>query len=344
MKKQTLLVMLVSWVLACCLVAGCGKKRIERKPVAFVGNDTLTVEDLKRLSADTVKSAVELRRLALQTSLAKRTALPRDTAAHRQRVDEIAQQLSLRSDREWTSAQASALLAAARAVWAEIDTTADPAAVVKHIDSVLASIRLVSDTGGTPKAVALSGSAVSAGDTSAAGKRAALSAALAHSLGLTPELAEIVADFAEEDAGRRADSVSVKDIVKGLVYDPSKEAFRQAARPEVEHVVHDNSALALRYRTRNSIVDSISKHMPYLEALYKKQLKIHQTMAGKVVVSFRVGASGAVMSVRIVRSDIRERDFLKPFAAYVETIRFRPIPAKVGPMTFEFPFEFKAEG
>ena len=344
MKRICSIVLLLACAVLSCMLMSCGGKGKEEKAVAVVGDDTLTMGDLKKLAADTVRDAAKLRRIALQTSLAKKAAKPADTARYRQMVDEVAQQLSLRSDREWNTEEAAVLLAAARALKAQFDTVQDPGAVVRYMDSLSASVALLCKTTAGSTESKQEKLAAGSVDTTEAGRRTALAAAIRRAFALSPELAEILIDFAKEDASPEDDSVSVKDIVKGLVYDRSKAPDKETREHEARHVRRDNSALALRYRNRKSIVDSISRHMVSLEALYKKKLKVHQEMAGKVIVSLRVDASGRVMSARIVASDIRERDFLKPFLAYVKNIRFKPIPQKVGPMTFEFPFEFKAEG
>ncbi|MBD3392716.1 MAG: TonB family protein [Chitinivibrionales bacterium] len=322
-----------------CVLVSCGRKPKEDKPAAVVGADTITVGEIKEIATDT--SAASLKRAAMQASLSKRAARPADTARYRKSVDEVAQQLALRTSREWTSSQASSLLNATRALRAEIDTAADPAAVARRVDSLAGSVDLLcrSDTGAAAPESAAAMPVIS--DTSAQGRRAALAAVIRKAFALSPELADILADFAAEDVEGGRDSMAVKDIVKGLVYEPKEDLAKESMPLSSRR--RDNSAEALRHRTRASIMDSIGRHLPHLEALYKKRLKIHQNIAGTVVVSFRVDAAGRVMSARVVRSDIREDEFLKPFAEYVKTIRFRPIPRRVGPMTFEFPFEFKAE-
>jgi TonB family protein len=86
---------------------------------------------------------------------------------------------------------------------------------------------------------------------------------------------------------------------------------------------------------------SIEAHNANLEALYRKQLKINQDMEGVVYVTFRVSPDGTVLSASIKSSDIADPDFLDPFLDYVTTIRFEPIPERVGKMRFDFPFEFR---
>jgi hypothetical protein len=103
--------------------------------------------------------------------------------------------------------------------------------------------------------------------------------------------------------------------------------------------------MALAYRSpEQSIKDSIAKHVPFLEALYKKHLKMHQAMAGTVWVTFQISPEGAVLSAQLKTSTITEKDFLVPFQDYIiEKVRFKPVPDNVGTMAFTFPFEFSPE-
>jgi len=108
-------------------------------------------------------------------------------------------------------------------------------------------------------------------------------------------------------------------------------------------VKRDNSALALKFRNQKSIKSTIGKHIPNLEAIYKKELKIDPSMSGVIYVTFRVGPSGEVISAVVKSSEIGNSSFINPFLDYVKEIRFKSIPNTVGNMTFDFPFEFKPE-
>ncbi len=83
--------------------------------------------------------------------------------------------------------------------------------------------------------------------------------------------------------------------------------------------------LALKYRPQQLISDSIKKHIPTLEAIYKKQLKIHPNLNGTVWVTFVILPDGTVASTQVHSADIGEKDFLTPFSQYVQRIRFSRI-------------------
>ena len=343
--RHTINISLMCCVVLNCFIAGCGKKKGEAaKPMVVVGEDTLTAAEIVPIFHDSTSTEKVVRQCALQVSLAKKAAPVKDAAAFTKSVDEITQQLTLRSDRKWNEKQTATLIGAARALRVKLDEAENASDVSKYVDSLFAGISLV---GGIRDSSLLLSSAMNL-DTQLDGtpmsKRMALTALLGRTFDLPPEVADIVADYASESADGR-DTVAVANIVKGLVRDRSKQDdMAKAKMHALARKKADNSALALRYRTRASILDSIEKHLPYLKALYKKKLKIHTDMAGKVMVSFRVDANGKVMIARITRSDIAEADFIDPLREYVKTIRFQPIPKKIGPMTFEFPFEFQSEG
>jgi|GEM_PF-5901388 len=345
--KKSFRIVLIAAVAVGCMVSMCGRKKgAVEKPVVVLGKDTLTAEELTKMSGDTALTPAQIRRTALLVSLAKKAPVPADTARFTKDVDEISEQMSLRSGRQWTRQQVASLLQASRALKGMVDSTKDAAVVMRHLDSLFRQVIMIGgrpvDGGGNAFPAPVDMEPKKRIGMTETEMRLALASIVGRAFQLPPELADIVAGYAFEDEARRGESAALSDIVKGLVYDPSKE-MRREKRPEIAPAQRDNSAVALRYRTRASIMDSIGRHLPYLEAIYKRQLKIHQTMSGTVIVSFRVDAGGKVMAAHITRSDIREKDFIDPFLEYVRSIRFRPIPEQVGPMTFEFPFEFKAE-
>ena len=162
---------------------------------------------------------------------------------------------------------------------------------------------------------------------------------------LPPGTARVLAEYiVSEDAEKQA-AVSASASLKGLaLHEPSRA--RKSAMPDagaLRDKAQDNLKLALSYRSQQSIGDSIRRHLPNLTALYKKQLKIHQSLSGTVWVTFVINPDGNVASAHIKSTGITDKDFLNPLCAYVERIHFCRIPDKVGPMTFEFPFQFSPE-
>ena len=103
----------------------------------------------------------------------------------------------------------------------------------------------------------------------------------------------------------------------------------------------ENSALALKFRNQQSINTTVSEHIPNLEVLYKKELKLYPEMSGTVYVTFKVSYAGEVILAEIKSSEIENEKFIVPLLDYVKKIKFKAIPENVGNMTFEFPFEFK---
>ena len=100
---------------------------------------------------------------------------------------------------------------------------------------------------------------------------------------------------------------------------------------------------ALKFRSKESIRSSIGNHLPNINLVYKKKLKIYPDVKGTVQVCFCVDPSGKVVSAEVRSSDIRQQDFIADLLQYVRTIRFKTIPEDVGEMTFVFPFEFNVD-
>jgi TonB family protein len=331
MKHRPLFAFVVTCVLI-ALLAGCSDTKKPRETV-ILGSDTVAIDSLMHLvpgdtAVDTLPFAVVLREL-----LARRATEVSDST-----VEELGSTLSLRTGHEWSPRAARAAYGAARHL-RRIISGADRRAMAAYLDS--ARGRIGGLQAGAPGP--LPDSARFA-DTSETGRMELLTAILESQTGLSATSAALVAEYAMSEPRPSPDSIEVTGVVRGLVRDSTTvkdSVSRRAIAPKGPP--QDNSALALKYRGSGSIKDSIGKHTPNLEALYKKVLKRHAGMAGTVYVTFRVAPSGTVLSARIKSTQIEHEEFLNPFIEYAKTMRFKPIPERIGPMTFDFPFEFKPQ-
>jgi TonB family protein len=164
--------------------------------------------------------------------------------------------------------------------------------------------------------------------------------------GVSAEEAVTLVSFIRSDQRKtKSSSVDIGKMVKGIcskgTFPQSASTQKEAPPPELER---KNALLALRFRPQESIRDSIARHLPDLELIYKKQLKLNEMAGGLVWVVFCVDAEGRVLSATVKSSAIANRQFQQLLAEYVRTIHFKAIPKNIGPMVFEFPFEFKSEG
>jgi TonB family protein len=180
-------------------------------------------------------------------------------------------------------------------------------------------------------------------DTSQTGRKKQLAAILSSLFQVEGNLSNVIAEFISSERTFSRDTTSVEDMVKGLVFDSAAASSEKVQQKKIQPVKKDNSALALKYRSQQSIQKTIREHTPILEGIYKKELKKNANMSGVVYVTFRVAASGEVISATVKSSEIAQRDFINPFLSYVKKINFKAIPETVGPMTFDFPFEFRPE-
>lgn len=326
------------------VVISCGKQEPEAEMVATVDGDTLTADILQRVSPDSVMDSVSLHRTVLQVALAG-GALPADSGGDKD-AHGLAEQLSLRSGQKWKSEAAASRLAAARTLKKAVDSIGSKQGVVSFIDSLFQSrVRMGKDTA-TPQGSTLVAQELSRLKDDTLTAETDLGAVLAAVFGMPQDQADILAEYALTEGSGAADSADVSAMVKGLVFDSVAHAQKKAlaaAKAARRRAPQDNSEQVLKYRGMQSIKDSIAGHDKNIQALYKKVLKTHPSMQGRVMVRFRVDAAGKVIEARVASSRIRESEFLDPLVGYVREIEFKEVPDHLGNMTFEFPFEFTPE-
>lgn len=327
----------IVWLLGTLLF--CGKKQ-EKTPVLVFNNDTLSRERIYLLEPLEVPDSVRYRNVGIRLLCERaggKTVSDSIVTPFRERV-------SLITNLEWTGEAAALLLDAS----AYVMTLVNDSATCGFINSSAASLCTRLKTMIVPEGVLVTECPVCREtDTNVIEKKMALVTVL----GISAEVAALVEEFLAEDQDGAA-AVSGKDakqMIQGLVSSPDAKSdtkasgkIRQGVKAPAAQTV-DNSAATLRFRGHTSIRDSISQHIPNLKQLYKKKLKNTSALSGKVIVTLRVAPDGHVLSVAIKQTQISDQTFLKPFAEYLKTIRFKPIPEKTGAITFDFPFEFSAE-
>jgi len=314
----------------------CGKKQTPY--IATVGTDTLTIEEIRRLAPDaTADSAAMVARVILQRAVAPCA----DTAAREKTGDpasaELAAQISRHTSTAWSADAARCMLNSAGRLKQISDSLKTSRRIMAYLDSALkdnVTMRNTADPAGLLSGIDTASLPDSVKTTDD------LTALLAAVLGISRETAQTVTGFigtADRDA---ADSLALNEMIKGLVYDGKSAPPKKR---ELREETADRSEMVLKYRSQQSIQDSIQKHLVNLNALYKKKLKSYPGISGTVVVELRVGPDGRVVSTAIARTDIPHQDFTGEFQAYLRTIRFLKTPEKLGNMTFQFPFVFSPE-
>jgi TonB family protein len=289
-------------------------------------------------SAEATLDSAAIQRILFQIALARRAAPVRDSGDYRETVEALAEQLTLRAGRHWKPEAAALAYDAARAAAATVDSPA-------IADTAWRALSALADSSGAilPAPRAKIDSALARGDAVDN-----LDALLRTLFAFNATASRLMAEFALQPAADTAVGTdAIEGVVHGLVYDsaaakqPEQRNTDAPAQRAIRRAAPDNPARALAHRPQESIMRSIEAHNANLEALYRKQLKINQDMEGVVYVTFRVSPDGTVLSASIKSSDIADPDFLDPFLDYVTTIRFEPIPERVGKMRFDFPFEFR---
>ncbi len=335
--KRFNVTLLYPGVLLFMMLFTCGKKEKKQPEFVVVDSDTIPAEELSKMWPE---STLTLKKLGLMIFLGKDCPQRADTAAMNEVIVDFTDQLKRESGKEWTNRGAGNLYCAAQAIKSKLNTSKSVQDVQYYLDSLAAKMKLSSDS--CPVSFSIDSTAVFT-DTSQAGKKKQLASLLSSLFFLETNLSNAIMEFICSESVSRHDTTAVHDLVKGLVFDSAAAAVEKTKKETKKLVPRDNSALALKFRSQQSIQETIAEHIPILKGIYKKELKKNSTMAGIVYVTFRVDASGEVISAAIKSSQITSKDFLNPFLGYMKKITFKPIPETIGAMTFDFPFEFKPE-
>jgi hypothetical protein len=325
--------------LGCVAIAGmaclCGKSE---KTVVVVGSDSLKIEKIRAMMApDIAPDSIKMKQAVLRYSLANVLAASEkqaDSAASK-----FCRRMTLLSGAEWSPEAAAVLLNAGAGLEAKIRNAKDIKAVLALVDSLAA----ISGKrgGGTAFHGLLSASDRAALATMDITDKKLQIKLFSMIFGISEEQSATLSNFVRQESRERATNAAA--MVKDLLAAPVVATKVKSVMVAAERTVIENPTLALKFRSQQSIRDSIQKHLPDLQQLYKKQLKTNEMAGGVVWVVFRVDAGGKVLSTAIKSSQIDNRQFLQGLRDYAHTIQFKTIPETVGPMTFEFPFEFKPE-
>lgn len=320
----------------------CGKKEEKKIAFAVIGNDTITLSELEQAIPEGVLSRQSVKEYSMLFAIAKLFPYPADTTAFLGLIKDFSDQLSREADQAWKPKAAEYFYCAVRVMKEKIETTPDFSTMQTFLNSLASSIYVSTDTS---RLVCKVDTTVVLADTAEAQSKKNLLIIMSSLFRLDSRQIEIAIDFIYSEALEMNSGGQLDAMVKGLLFDSTSAAV-SSKKTKVEGVKaapKENSALALKYRTQQSIQATINEHTQYLEALYRKQLKKNPSMEGIVYVTFHVEASGKASSVAIKSSQISEKEFIYPLLDYVGKIYFKPIPETVGSMTFDFPFEFRPE-
>jgi hypothetical protein len=335
-----LVVIAVSLGLALALFTCSSRRSNDHQASCIVGADTLSLVQVLSMEPDSASVKAKISRAALEMALCRESGLPcGGTVKDRGLYSDLSNQLSLQTGTAWPAQSAACLYNAAKAVRMKLSLLPTAQAVAVYIDSLfLKTVRLDSSVA---REIAANDSLLATLDNKRT--RQDLEILLRAILHISPKTAYVLADFLVSEDKENAGSVDVSSSVKGLVADTTHFSRKPHEVAAFKAATVQDPKLVLKYRPQHLISDSINKHIPTLEAIYKKQLKTHPNLSGTVWVTFVILPDGAVASTQIHSTDIGEKDFLNPFSQYVQRIRFSKIPDNIGPMTFEFPFEFAPE-
>jgi hypothetical protein len=317
----------------------CSKRPHSHAAACIIGKDTLTVSEVQTMGPDSASEKDKIARVALQMTLSREAKHPCGNAVEKGFYTDLSNQLSLQTGTTWPVQSAACLYGAAKAIRQKFKDLPSARAVAGYVDSLFSHTVQADST--VARSMAVNDSLLSQlGDKKTRQDLELLLRSIFH---ISAKTAYVLADFLISEETEKTSSADVSSVIKGLVADTHSHA-RPSSEASVEKaVVAQDPKLALKYRPQQVISDSIKKHIHNLEAIYKIQLKLHPELGGTVWVTFVILPDGTVASTQVHSADISTKDFLTPFSQYVQRIRFSKIPDTIGPMTFEFPFEFSPE-
>ena len=270
-----------------CLVPLCSRTppHMRAQLTCVVRNDTLTQAGVSRLVPGNLPPAQKMSRVALQCALSKQACTGSCTGQEREFFSDLSSQLGSQSGEAWTPEAAASLFRAAKVLRAKALQLPSAHQVGAYVDSVFASSVSRKDTGDGRHTFADDSVLGSMGSVAT---RQDLEKVIAEVFRVPLTTAGILADALESEEAQKRALSEASAYIKGLVSREStrpRSDSRHAASQPLAHP-QDNLKLALTYRSQKSIRDSIARHLPVLEALYKKQLKIHQLLSGTIWITF----------------------------------------------------------
>lgn len=322
------------------LSAGCSQKNkiVEKKII--LGTETLSTAIAAELDPIGSNDSIKLFYSALRTLLAQQVSVSKNDTM----MQLFHNRILLVSGYEWSEPGARLLFRAARFLALLDDSLRNCIEINNYFDS-LSQIIQNTDNPKTdvPWKVCIDSI------TDLRNRRIDL---LCNALGVNDASARLCYDFVY----KRIDTLTnkkkyVKKMIDGLILlkDSTDKRFPQKSESKKHRPVQqirerkNNTARLLAYRNEQSIRDTIAKHIPTIRQFYKKTLKIDATTEGVVVVTFEVSPKGRVVDAKVKTSQVKEDTFLRQFCTYLRSVQFQPVPEDVGPMVFDFPFEFSAE-
>jgi hypothetical protein len=328
----------------------CSRNKKTSDACAFIiGADTISLVTVNRLVPDSMTLHWKILRAALElacvATVRNSPSMRPDSQLLGQIGRDLAGQLSRLSADQWTPIAGEKLYLAAKHLTIKQRELISSKRIAAYSDSLLSSMVAFCDSAAATDLRARTASAFNLSDTS--DDSVVLESLFQHLFYLSKAASRIVREFAFTAESQSTKTVDAASAVRGIVSNGSpktrvKKLRTFAASHEI--TTPKTSREALRFRNERSIKDSIEKHIPDLEALYKKHLKMHQNMEGVVWATFEISPAGEVLSAKIRTTAKMEKEFLLPFQDYlIRLIRFQKIPENLGNMVLEFPFDFSHE-
>jgi TonB family protein len=346
------ILVLVMTIAGCGFLTGCTHTGRALDDCLFlVGKDTVSLKLVNRLVPDSLSRPKKLFRAALELACARTSeAGSIDNNKAKKAGGDLARQLSRLSSDTWSEEAGADLYIAAKLLAGRALLANSITQAIAYADSIFSTQVVVRDScvlcEFRNKKISAAKTAAIQNGVPRQGDPASLEPLFTLLLDLPPPSSRILGEFVSTAENEPTAALNVDAVIKGLVFDSARQQVKKALPGAVRRlaVVPDNSKEALKFRNSVSIKDSIGKHIPDLEALYKKHLKLNQNMEGTVLVTFHINPDGSVLNAQIQTSTITDRNFLIPFRDYVmKKIHFQRIPDNAGAMSVEFPFEFSPE-
>ncbi len=97
------------------------------------------------------------------------------------------------------------------------------------------------------------------------------------------------------------------------------------------------------FRKPTFLKKTIDGNGEQLKYIYNKRLRKGVKLSGKMVVEMTIEPAGALNSVKVVNSNMGDREFEEEVVAKIQTWKFSPVADSLGVLKIQYPFEFYEE-
>jgi TonB family protein len=137
---------------------------------------------------------------------------------------------------------------------------------------------------------------------------------------------------------RRGQRSAGGTIQQSALLEAKSGTFKSSGKVELNRVDNiQGEAAADASRSMQALTRELRKHQPRLKRVYENYLKRNPDLAGKIVIKFTIEADGSVSDVKVISSDLNNRELERDLIRRIKRIKFKSASGKI---TIEWPLIF----